>query len=181
MRTDRLLLTGAAAGPLFVLVVLVPTLHHGRSPALSPSSWMQAVTFLVCGALSVLLAAGLGRGPGPAFIALWGVSLIGAGVFPANTTATYPGSGVNGLLNILFSLTAVLAVAGALITLRHTGGPAWRRLSLFALVAYALCTALALPAAALLTWWTWLTALAVHALRAVRDPAVEGRGATVGA
>ncbi|NUS58962.1 MAG: DUF998 domain-containing protein, partial [Streptomycetaceae bacterium] len=91
-----LLYAGAAAGPLFVIAVGIegatragyePVRHPISSLALGDHGWTQTATFLVTGVLCLALAVGLALGPGPrqrwaaVLIGLWGVGLLGTGVF----------------------------------------------------------------------------------------------------
>ncbi|MEU4835899.1 DUF998 domain-containing protein [Streptosporangium sp. NPDC023615] len=88
---------GLAAGPLFVLSVLVqgavrdgydPLRHPVSSLALGEHGWVQSATFIVAGVLTCVFAsmlpAGLRDGPGrrwgPVLIAGWALGLIGAGL-----------------------------------------------------------------------------------------------------
>ncbi|GAA3791493.1 DUF998 domain-containing protein [Sphaerisporangium flaviroseum] len=104
----RLLLgCGVIAGPLFMVVLLVtgalrdgydPIRHAGSTLALGDSGWTQVVNFLVTGLLTVAFAAGLwlARGGlggsfwGPLLVGVWGVGLLGAGVFVTDPVAGYP-------------------------------------------------------------------------------------------
>jgi hypothetical protein len=106
-RPNRLLITGLVAGPLFVVTFLVagafragydPMRHPVSSLALGPAGWIQTANFLVAGALTLAFAVGLRRslkpGPGatagPVLIAVWAVSLLGAGVFVTDPVSGYP-------------------------------------------------------------------------------------------
>ncbi|MFG6191561.1 DUF998 domain-containing protein [Nonomuraea sp. JJY05] len=99
----RLLLCGVAAGPLFVIAFLVqgalrphydPLRHPVSSLALGPGGWVQAVSFVVAGLLTLAFAAGLRRALrrvwGPVLVGVWGAGLICAGVFTADPVSGYP-------------------------------------------------------------------------------------------
>ncbi|WP_150242471.1 DUF998 domain-containing protein [Nocardiopsis quinghaiensis] len=105
--TRGLLLCGAVAGPLFVLVFTVagavrsdylPLRHPVSSLALTGAGWTQTANFLVTGALLVAFAVGvrrlLGRssraGVKPWPLAVAGAGLTGAGLFPADPVSGYP-------------------------------------------------------------------------------------------
>lgn len=105
--TSRLLLAGAAAGPLYCLVGgLQMLLRQGFDPTRHPLSvlangewgWIQFANFVVSGALVVAGAAGLwrsmrtdrGGSAGPLLLGLYGLGLIGAGVFVADPMEGFP-------------------------------------------------------------------------------------------
>ncbi|WP_017537671.1 DUF998 domain-containing protein [Nocardiopsis halophila] len=104
--TRRLLVGGAAAGPLFVAVFTAagalrpdydPLRHPVSSLALTGDGWVQAANFLLAGGLLVLLAAGMRRvpvggrtGAAPWAVGAAGVGLAGAGVFPGDPLSGYP-------------------------------------------------------------------------------------------
>jgi hypothetical membrane protein len=113
-RLARVLILGGVVGPpLFVLVFLVEgAMRPGYDPvrlplsllALTGRGWVQTANFLLCGVLSVGLAWGLGMRPdssrplprlGRILIALFGLGLIAAGVFPTGPGGGYP-PGVRG-------------------------------------------------------------------------------------
>ncbi|MBE1585514.1 DUF998 domain-containing protein [Nonomuraea angiospora] len=106
----RLLLCGVVAGPLFVVAFLVqgalrphydPLRHPVSSLALGPGGWVQAVTFVVAGLLTLAFAAGLRRALrrvwGPVLVGVWGGGLVGAGLFTTDPVSGYP-PGTPGLL-----------------------------------------------------------------------------------
>jgi hypothetical protein len=144
-RSDRPLITGLLAGPLFVLTFLVagalrdgydPMRHPVSSLALGPTGWVQVVNFLVAGALTVAFAVSLRRrlrpGPGamagPLLIGLWGVGLIGAGAFvtdpvsgyPAGTPAVVEPPTRHGMLHdLVFSLPAFVGLIAAMFVFAY--------------------------------------------------------------
>ncbi|MEV6968779.1 DUF998 domain-containing protein [Hamadaea sp. NPDC051192] len=132
---NRLLTCGLIAGPLFVLAfVLEGAFRHGydsmRHPvsslALGPGGWQQVVNFLICGILTILFAVGLRRslrpGPGalvgPLLVGLWGLGLIGAGLFATDPVNGYPtaarGHSWHGSLHDLLSVAAFAGLAVAM-------------------------------------------------------------------
>ncbi|GAA3943767.1 DUF998 domain-containing protein [Actinoplanes auranticolor] len=140
-----LLLCGLLAGPLFVVTFLLegasrdgydPLRHPVSSLALGPGGWVQIGAFLTAGLLTLAFAVGLrrslGRGPGsaagPLLIGVWGVGLLGAGVFvtdpvsgyPAGTPATPDAPSRPGLLHDLaFSLPGFVGFAAAMVVLTY--------------------------------------------------------------
>ena len=128
--TQKLLVCGAIAGPLFVLVFLVEGAtradysalrHPVSSLAIGELGWMQTVNFLVTGPLVLAFAIGLRRALrpalwGPLLVGLTGIGLIGAGVFTTDPINGYPpgtpfmpARTVRGLLHVLFSAPVFLA------------------------------------------------------------------------
>ncbi|GAA3297769.1 DUF998 domain-containing protein [Dactylosporangium vinaceum] len=218
-RPNRLLRAGLVAGPLFVLTFLIePALHPGYDPirhpvsslALGPAGWVQVVNFVVAGVLSLLFAAGLRRalrpGPGaravPIAVALWGVGLLGAGIFTADPVSGYPpgtpatpaAATIHGRLHDLaFSLPMFAALAVAMLALAYAyarrntlGWAAYSALSAVAFVAL-MATAVAgfaqqspvvevaglLQRLALTTGWVWFALVAGHEIRRASAAAVR--------
>jgi hypothetical membrane protein len=110
VRTRNLLLCGALAGPLFLLVVLVqdytrPGFDPRRQPlsmlSLGEGGWVQVANFVLVGLLNVAFAVGLRRAWGgvwgPLLIGGFGVGLIGAGVFRFEPAWGYPHGAPDGL------------------------------------------------------------------------------------
>src|SRR6478672_10701598 len=118
-RSTRVLLwCGALGGPLFVIVALVEgSTRTGydalRLPisllSLGPLGWTQTANFIVGGGLMIAFAVGLSRSlspsgwpsrVGPILLTLFGLGLVGAGIFPADPGGGYPpgvgGSGSSG-------------------------------------------------------------------------------------
>jgi hypothetical protein len=97
------LIGGALAAPLFVLAVLVQaatrpgfdlTRHPASVLANGDLGWVQTITFLLCGALTIAGAVGL-RGVwagrwAPALLAVTGAGLVGAGVFRLDPLDGFP-------------------------------------------------------------------------------------------
>ena len=103
--TRRLLYCGLVAGPLFVLAFLIQGIaksdgyeflrHPVSSLALGENGWAQTTSFLVCGTLTILFATGLWRSrlvarAGAVLVGIWGVGLLGAGVFTTSPVSGYP-------------------------------------------------------------------------------------------
>lgn len=107
MTTRALLSCGMAAGPVYVLVGLAQVLTRPgfdvRRHALSLLSngdwgWVQIANFIVCGALVIAGAAGVRRAIhpgragtwGPILLTVYGLGLVGAGVFRADPGQGFP-------------------------------------------------------------------------------------------
>jgi hypothetical membrane protein len=210
-RPGRLLVAGLVAGPLFTTGYLMEGAFRGHeysalrhpvsSLALGPQGWQQIANFVVCGLLVVLFSIGLRRAlrPGPAALALpllvavWGVGLVGAGVFVTDPVAGYPTAATpvtwhGRLHDLAFSLPGFAALTLAMLT--ASVAFARRRSTWFALysalgaVAFAVLFAFAaMGFAGLDPWspgaglwqrlcvsvgWLWLALLAAQCRRASR-------------
>lgn len=105
--TKKLLTCGLIAGPVYIgLGVLQGFIREGYDPTKHDLSllsngelgWIQITNFLVAGLLVILGAAGLkramkigkGRVWGPLLLGLYGLGLIGAGVFVADPMLGFP-------------------------------------------------------------------------------------------
>ncbi|XVQ15780.1 DUF998 domain-containing protein [Spirillospora sp. CA-255316] len=200
LRSRTLLLCGAVAGPLFTLTYLVegatrahydPLRHAVSSLALGEHGWTQIANFLVAGTLTVAFAAGLRTASypsrwGPALIGVWGLGLLGAGVFvadpiggyPLGTPERIPVPTMPGLLHDLISMVGFAALAIACLVMARRGPVAWRVYSVlsglgFAAVMVASTVAFEqngdlgglLQRIAVTIGWTWTTLLAVCLLR----------------
>ena len=125
-----LLVCGVIAVPLFVVTFLAegatragydPLRHPVSSLPLGDYGWMQTANFGVAGLLTLALAVGMRRAfrPlkrsiwGPLLVGVWGIGLIGAGIFPRVPVSDYPpgtpdqlrGYGWHGVLrDLAFSL-----------------------------------------------------------------------------
>jgi len=144
-RPNRLLLAGLFAGPLFAVTFLVegafrdgydPLRHPVSSLSLGTTGRIQIANFLVAGALTLTFAVGLRRGlkpgpgaaAGPVLIAVWGVGLLGAGIFvtdpvsgyPAGTPATPDRPSWHGILHdMVFSLPGFACFATAMLVFAY--------------------------------------------------------------
>jgi hypothetical protein len=139
----RMLLTsGAIAGPLFTIMWIIESItrpnynllrHPVSSLELGDFGWMQILNFFVAGLLMLAFAGGLrlalrpNRGSfwGPLLVAIWGIGLIGAGIFSTDPVSGYPpgspdvlvNSTAHGALHDQFSLIGFLALTIACFVL----------------------------------------------------------------
>jgi hypothetical membrane protein len=105
--TKSLLTCGVLAGPLYVTVGLIQiairpgfdiTRHSLSSLANGDRGWIQILNFLVTGVLLIAGAVGVRRalqsGPGsvwaPRMLGLYGLGLVGAGIFTADPALGFP-------------------------------------------------------------------------------------------
>jgi hypothetical membrane protein len=220
-RTSRvLLLCGAIGASLFVVVALVegalrPGYDAIRLPisllSLSDQGWIQTFNFRMCGALMVIFAVGLWLRTsswgteaklGAAFVALFGLGLVGAGLFPADPGGGYPpgarvGSTDTGTLHDVASLVVFVSLAvaagsyGRAFAFRGKQVWAWYSVATAALVV--ICFALMFYAffgrndltpvggliqrAVVLVGWLWVTLLAIHLIRLEAGTARRAAGA----
>jgi hypothetical protein len=211
--TRSLLGYGAIAGPFYVVVVVVqafirPGFDLARDDAslLSNGSlgWIQIANFLITGLMVVACAVGVRRALagsrggtwGPALLALYGVGMIGAGIFVADPMNGFPlGTPegrpdvitIHGMLHIATAGIGFLCfVAACFVFARRFAGQrrrGWMAFSMATgvvfLAAFAgLASGSSSPVvviafwAALLLAWSWLGALAVNVYRAV--PSTSG-------
>jgi hypothetical membrane protein len=152
----RLLIAGGALGPLlFIAVFLVegatrpdysPWHHFVSSLSLGERGWVQIASFVVCGVLVLGFAFGLrrvlhpGRGStwGPILLGVFGLCLVGAGLFVTDPLLGYPSGApatksVHGALHVLLSLVAFASLTAACFVLarRFADDPAWRGWALY--------------------------------------------------
>jgi hypothetical membrane protein len=207
--TRALLACGIAAGPVYLLVGYAQALlrpgfdaaHNDLSVlANGELGWVQAANLIITGILTLLCAVGIRRalhpGPGatwgPALIGLYGVGLIGAGIFTADPMngfppGTPPGhTGPGSLHGFLHFMTAGVGfgclVAACFVLSRRFHISGNRRLGAFSVATGALFLAsfagiasgstsalivLSFTAAVILAW-TWLAITAVHLRRGAR-------------
>jgi hypothetical membrane protein len=204
--TRRLLYCGLVAGPVFVLTFLIEGAlkgdgyevlrHPVSSLALGDWGWIQSANFLVGAMLTILFTVGLWRSravarAGAVLIGIWGLALVGAGLFrtdpvsgfPLGTPATSEYT-TSGALHDGFSLPGFLALAAAQVVLARGQGRRWLVYSLLSATAFLVMFLLAsagfsqtepligiaglLQRLAVIIGWTWLVALAVR----VRQPVV---------
>jgi hypothetical membrane protein len=105
--TKGLLTCGVIAGPIYILVGLIqifirpgfdPTRNDLSLMSIGPLGWIQIANFIVTGLLVILCAVGIRRvlrgekaGTwGPLMIGLYGLGLIGAGIFIADPMNGFP-------------------------------------------------------------------------------------------
>jgi hypothetical protein len=148
----RLLLACGAIGPLlFIVVFLIEgatrpdySAWHNfvSSLSLGEQGWIQITNFLICGALVFCFAIGLrrvlypGKGSvwGPILLGIFGLCLIGAGLFVTDPILGYPPGApstqtLHGILHMdVFSFVVFISLPAACFVLarRFAGDPAWR-------------------------------------------------------
>ncbi|MGE2720187.1 DUF998 domain-containing protein [Mycolicibacterium celeriflavum] len=205
--TKSLLGYGVIAGPFYVLVAAAqiagrqgydPTRHAVSQLANGSWGWVQIANFIVAGAMTVAAAAGVRRALGPgrrsmwasALLAVYGVALIGAGVFRADPSDGFPPGTPPGMGTVSWHGVAHFAVAGVGFTclvaacfvfaglFAQRGEASWAWASritglVFALSFVALSTgsggagAIVAFTAAVVLAWAWLSAVSVRLYRAV--------------
>lgn len=206
-----LLLCGAIAGPLYVVVgilqILIRPGFDVSKHALSLMSngdlgWIQIANFIVTGALVIAFAIGLRRllagskaGTfGPLLIAIYGIGLIGAGIFSADPALGFPpgtpeearGISTSGLLHFVFGGIGFYAlIAACFVFARRFAAEGNRGLFWFSLVTgilfFGAFAGIASGSAsaraqitigfyvAVLLVWCWLTVIALKLVRE-REP-----------
>jgi hypothetical protein len=207
-----LLALGVAAGPLYVLVGMAQVMAREgfdmrRHPlsllVLGEQGWIQVANFLVSGALVIGGAVGarrLLRGTpvgtfGPLLLGVYGLGLIGSGLFPADPAPDFPlgwgtkagadGLTRNGILHLAFGGIGFYAlIAACLVFARRfarTGRLGWATYSALSGVGFFACfgavaAGVTAPAAMLafyaaVAWiWAWHTALLVMLRRELSLP-----------
>ena len=207
--TRSLLGYGVLAGPFYVVVGLAQALtrdgydltRHDLSLLANGSlGWIQIANFVLTGVMTIAAAVGmarslrvLGGGPGtvwgPRLVGLYGVGLVGAGVFVADPMNGFPPGTpdgppvavtVGGLGHLVLAGLGFLGlVAGTLVLARHhaavgRSGMAWfsRITGVLFLVAFAgLASGSASPVVVLGFWlalllaWTWLAVTSLDLYR----------------
>jgi hypothetical protein len=201
LTTRRLVSCGLVAGPLFVVSFLVQGAlkgsgydalrHPVSSLALGDHGWVQTANFLICGILTIAFAVGLWRcrlRAGAVLTGVWGVGLVGAGVFvtdpvsgfPVGTPAALDYTTI-GALHDGFSLPAFLALAAAQVVLSRGQGWKWCVYSLLSATVFVATFLLAsvgfdqnpslvdvaglFQRLAVTIGWAWVFALALRVLR----------------
>jgi len=202
--TRSLLGYGALAGPVYVVTVLAQAmirpgfdLLHDDASLLANGDlgWIQVANFLVTGAFVIAFAVGLGRALGkswaPRLVGVYGLGLIGAGVFAADAMNGFPaGAPVgrpevisrHGILHLVFAGIGFLCfVAACIVMARRFASErrrAWMAFSILAGVAFLAAfagvasgsgssTVVLAFWAALILAWGWMAAVAVHYYRLV--------------
>jgi hypothetical protein len=198
--TKRLLWCGAAAGPLYVVVGLAQMLTREgfdmRRHALSVLAngdfgWVQIANFLASGALVIAGAVGVSRflrGQragmwGPLLLAIYGVGLLGAGIFRADPANGFPpgapavaGISRSGLLHFIFGGVGFYALIAACFVFARrfasSGRRGWAAYSAVTGVAFfvsfaAIASGSTSPSVMLAFYaavaWVWCWHAAVHA------------------
>jgi hypothetical membrane protein len=213
--TKSLLGYGFVAGPTYVLVAGIqaatrdgydPTRHDVSLLANGHLGWIQIVNFVLVGLMVLAAAVGMRRAMrgdrggtwGPLLVGVYGVGLIGAGVFRADPAFGFPAGAPagqaqvsgHGLGHLIAGGIGFLAlVAACLVIARHflsRGRRGWAAYSVVTGVLFlagfvgiasgsgSVATTLAFTAAVLLAW-SWMTALSVHLYRnAARTAVAKG-------
>lgn len=154
----KLLLACGVIGPLlFIIVFLIAGAtrpgynamrHFVSSLSQGEMGWVQIANFVVCGVLVMCFAAGLrgalwpGKGAtwGPILLGVFGLCLIGAGIFVADPLLGYPPGEPEtftrqGIIHTIMSLIAFasLIVACFVLARRFGGDPAWRGWAIYSI------------------------------------------------
>ena len=200
--TRALLACGVVAGPLYVLVSVTEAVtrdgfdlarHQWSLLSNGDLGWVHVANLVVTGLLTVAFAVGLGRvlRPGrggtwvPRLIGVYGLSLVGAGVFRADPAMGFPPGTPEGAAEVTWHgilhfvcggvgfvclVVACLLVAGRFAA---DGRQGWARFSRATGVLF-LAGFVAVAAGAGAAWsnvaftaavvfaWTWVSALAAH-------------------
>jgi hypothetical protein len=222
--TRKLLACGAAAGPLYLVVGAVQVLtREGFDMRRHPLSllsngdlgWIQIANFIVAGALVLAGAVGVrrrlhpGRAAtwGPILLAVWGIGLIGSGLFVADPGQGFPPGVVveegamsrSGMLHFVFGGLAFYALVGACMVFARRfwglGQRGWALYSLLSGVGFLIvfggiasgstASVFMLSFYAAVAWiWVWHAAVSVRlmpaALQAGRTTPVHDVGADRG-
>ena len=197
--TRNVLLFGVLAGPFYVVVALVQGLlrpgfdltRHDVSLLSNGSwGWIQIANFLITGAMVIAFAVGLARAQGstwaPRLLVVYGIGLLGAGIFVADPMNGFPPGApaghpttvsVHGILHIVFAGIGFLCLIAACIVMsrrfmaeRRRG---WAIYSVVAGVAFlaafgGIASGSASPVVVLAFWaalilvWSWMAAVAAH-------------------
>ena len=181
--TTALLASGIVGGVGFLVILLAAGalrenysgLHQPVSMlSLGAGRWVQITSFVVTGLLMVACAVGLRRalrsGPGatwgPLLVALYGVGLVGSGVFPADPSYGYPPGAalgpaasfsVHGILHEVagFMVFGPLTAAAFVFARRFAAPPGHRGWA-----AYSLLVGLAVPACIFVAFNAWSSGVA---------------------
>ena len=206
--TRSLLGYGVLAGPFYVILVLAQgltrpgfdlTRHDASLLSNGNLGWIQITNFLLTGAFVVAFAVGLGRALGsgrgatwaPRLIAIYGLGLIGAGIFiadpmngfPPGAPAGHPATvSVHGVLHLVAAGVGFLCLVAACFVMARRFAAERRRgwmaysivagvafLAAFAGLASGSASSVVVLAfwAALILVWSWIAALAAHFYRRV--------------
>lgn len=210
----KLLTWGAIAGPLFVITFLIqgiarlnynPLRHPVSSLAFGEFGWIQVTNFIVAGLLMLAFALGLrlalrtqrGSTWGPLLVAIWGIGLLGAGLFLTDPVSGYPpgtpdlllNPTAHGALHDQISLLGFLALTTACFVFSYHFASRDER----GWAIYSALTGILFPMGIILSsmafsqnvsvvtfggliqrltisiGWTWVTLLAIHVLRSVTE------------
>jgi hypothetical protein len=215
--TSALLACGVGAGVGFPAIMLAAgTLREGYSAlhqpgsmlTLGPGGWVQIANFVVSGLLMFACAVGLRRAFGsghgatwpPRLIAIYGVGLVGAGVFSPDPSYGYPlgaplGPAASYSFHGMLHEVAGYMVFGPLIAACFVVARRFTQAGRRAWAAYSFLTGLAMPAfiagaftawssgaaanfggvfqrLAVITGWGWIALVALRTLRDTRTTAL---------
>jgi len=208
--TRSLLGYGIVAGPFYVVVSITQALmregfdlrrHEWSLLATGGPGWIQIANFIITGAMVVTAALGLSRawttGTGhraaPILIAIFGTSLVGAGIFTADPMLGFPVGtpdgppaevSLHGILHLVSGGVGFACLIAAFLVIgrrfRRQGEPGWawfsRITGVLFLAGFAGVSSgatspgmnMAFTAAVVLSW-SWLSALSVHVYRDQQD------------
>ena len=125
---DWFLIAGIVSAPLFLVVAVVQAFiregfdirrHAISTLTLGDAGWIQSVNFIVTGALAVLAAVGIGNlmrgGKGstgtPWLVGLYGIGMIGAGLFLPDPGQSFPPGAPDGMPAEMSSSAAIHSLA----------------------------------------------------------------------
>jgi len=209
--TRSLLGYGVVAGPFYVLVVLAqaflrPGFNLARDDVSLLSNgawgWIQVANFLLTGAMILAcsagvrraLAGGRGRRWAPVLLGMYGLGLIGAGIFVADPMNGFPPGtaagrplvmtthGVLHIVSAAFGFLGLVAfcfvMARRFASERRAGAAAWSVATgvLFLAGFFGLASGSSGPVVVVFFWvallaaWAWLAATSVYLYRRVGEP-----------
>lgn len=130
-RNPKLLAAGFAAAAIFIAVTAVEIFvrpgfdlyrHAVSVLSLGPRGWLMVATFLVSGVLTIACAAGMraaiagrpGGFFGPLLVALYGIGLVVAGIFPAPPGMGFPPGTPDDMMPVM-TTTAILHSVGFML------------------------------------------------------------------
>jgi len=164
------LVSGIVGGLGFIIATLVAgvfrqdysTLHQPVSLlSLGPTGWIQTASFVVTGFLMMACAAGLrlaGRGVwGPLLVGVYGLGLIGAGIFPIDPSFGYLGTvlgpahmpSLHGRLHDLTSAVVFASLTAACFVFARRFYRAW--------TIYSMLTGVAIPTFLVFMFIAWFS------------------------
>ncbi len=219
--TRSLLGYGVLAGPFYVLIVLGQALlrpgfdlAHDDASLLSNGAfgWIQVANFVLTGAMVLAFAAGLRRAFetgrartwGPLLVAIYGLGLVGAGIFSADPMNGFPiGTPAgrpavittHGMLHVVVAGLAFLALVAACLTIarryaaQNLAGHARFSVAtgiIFLLAFVGVASGSSSAPIVLAFWiglllaWSWMASVAIHEFRALgaaaRPATIRERG-----
>lgn len=211
LNMKKLLYAGAIGPPLFILVFLIEGFtrpgysqwrHFVSQLATGPGGWVQVVNFLVCGTCVIAFAIGLRAATrsvaAPILMALFGTTLLVAGVFSTDPALGYPPAAplvhtAHGMIHGFAGLLAFSSLPAAAFVMsawfgRHEPRRRWLWYSLavglvmiatfiVSTTVSAMDSAGTMPNAptgffqriAIITGWTWIAIVAMHLVRGTEN------------